>query len=138
MYISARTDYAVRAMLVVADSHPRLTTAAQVAAAQRIPAGFLSAILLDLRKSGLLSSCRGVDGGYRLGRPAGAISVGDILRVVGGDLTTVRGGSTTGASYRGTARGLRQVWLSVDAAIAGVVDRITLSDLLVSERGLSF
>ena len=129
MYVSARTDYAVRAMLAVAAEHTELVKAATLAAAQDIPLSFLQGILLDLRRAGLLHSHRGVDGGYALARPAGDISVGDVVRAVGGALTTVRGMPTTTATYHGAATGLRDVWVAVEVAIQGVVDHKTLAEL---------
>ena len=63
MYVSARTDYAVRAMLAITADHPGLVKAAALAAAQDIPLSFLQGILLDLRRAGLLHSHRGGDGG---------------------------------------------------------------------------
>ena len=131
MYVSARTDYAVRAMLAVAAEHPHLVKAATLAAAQDIPLSFLQGILLDLRRAGLLHSHRGVDGGYALARPAEDISVGDVVRAVGGALTTVRGMPTTTATYHGAATGLRDVWMAVEVAIQGVVDHKTLAELSI-------
>ncbi|MFJ6198388.1 RrF2 family transcriptional regulator [Micromonospora sp. NPDC092111] len=154
MYISARNDYALRAMLAVAASADASTStastddgggsarpdggtggelvkAASLAEAQGIPLSFLQGILLDLRRAGLLHSHRGTEGGYALTRPASEISVGDVLRAVGGSLTTVRGLPAEDAGYHGVAAGLRDVWLAVDGAIAVVVDRTTLTDLLV-------
>ena len=132
MYVSARTDYAVRAMLTIAADHPRLVKAAALAAAQDIPLSFLQGILLDLRRAGLLHSHRGVDGGDSLARPAEEITVGDVVRSVGGALTTVRGLSTTTTTYHGDATGLKDVWLAVEEAIEGVVDHRTLAELTVS------
>jgi Rrf2 family protein len=129
VYVSARTDYAVRAMLAVAAEHTHLVKAATLAAAQDIPLSFLQGILLDLRRAGLLHSHRGVDGGYALARPAEAISVGDVVRAVGGALTTVRGMPTTTTTYHGAATGLRDVWMAVEVAIQGVVDQKTLAEL---------
>jgi Rrf2 family protein len=129
VYVSARTDYAVRAMLAVTAEHPQLVKAATLAAAQDIPLSFLQGILLDLRRAGLLHSHRGVDGGYALARPAEDISVGDVVRAVGGALTTVRGMPTTTATYHGAATGLRDVWVAVEVAIQGVVDHKTLAEL---------
>ncbi|WP_328343170.1 RrF2 family transcriptional regulator [Micromonospora sp. NBC_00421] len=166
MYISARSDYALRAMLAVAASGDgghgppdsrtgevdrpdtgtrphggggrsegggggELVKAASLAQAQGIPLSFLQGILLDLRRAGLLHSHRGAEGGYALTRPASQISVGDVLRAVGGSLTTVRGLPAGDAGYHGVATGLRDVWLAVDGAIAVVVDHTTLTDLLV-------
>jgi DNA-binding IscR family transcriptional regulator len=70
-----------------------------------------------------------VDGGYQLARPATEITVGDVVRAVGGALTTVRGLPTATATYRGAATGLRDVWVAVEAAIEGVVDHKTLAEL---------
>ncbi|MFF5174712.1 RrF2 family transcriptional regulator [Micromonospora sp. NPDC000089] len=167
MYVSARSDYALRAMLAVAAGADRSATpgapgpggpdsggpgsggpdpgesvggcgglvkAATLADAQDIPLSFLQAILLDLRRAGLLHSHRGTDGGYALTRPADQITVGDVLRAVGGSLTSVRGLPVEDAGYHGVATGLRDVWLAVDGAIAVVVDRTTLGDLLVRRR----
>lgn len=129
MYVSARTDYAVRAMVSVAAEQPRLVKAAALAAAQDIPLSFLHSILLDLRRAGLLHSQRGVDGGYQLARPAGEITVGDVVRAIGGALTSVRGLPTGTANYQGAATGLKDVWVAVEAAIEGVVDHMTLAEL---------
>jgi Rrf2 family protein len=131
VYVSARTDYAVRAMLAIAVDHPQLVKAAALAAAQDIPLSFLQGILLDLRRAGLLHSHRGVDGGYALARGAGEITVGDVVRAVGGALTTVRGRPTATATYHGAAVGLHDVWVAVEEAIEGVVDHRTLAELSV-------
>jgi Rrf2 family protein len=131
LYVSARTDYAVRAMLTIA-AEPHLVKAATLAAAQEIPLSFLQGILLDLRRAGLLHSHRGVDGGYALARPADHITVGDVVRAVGGALTTVRGLPTATAIYHGAATGLHDVWVAVEEAIEGVVDHRTLAELSVS------
>ncbi|WP_446216786.1 RrF2 family transcriptional regulator [Micromonospora sp. IBHARD004] len=140
MYVSARADYALRAMLAVADTAGspngeatgggELVKAASLAESQDIPLSFLQGILLDLRRAGLLHSHRGTEGGYALTRTADRISVGDVLRAVGGSLTSVRGLPADRAGYHGVATGLREVWLAVDGAIALVVDRTTLADLL--------
>jgi Rrf2 family protein len=131
VYVSARTDYAVRAMLAVTAEHPRLVKAAGLAATEHIPLSFLQGILLDLRRAGLLHSHRGMDGGYALARPAEQISVGDVVRAVGGALTTVRGLPTDTAVYHGVGVGVRDVWLAVENAIEGVVDHTTLAELAV-------
>jgi len=129
VYVSARTDYAVRAMLAITAEHPHLVKAAGLAATQDIPLSFLQGILLDLRRAGLLHSHRGVDGGYALARPAEEVTVGDVVRAVGGALTTVRGLPTNDTIYHGAAYGLRDVWVAVEEAIEGVVDHRTFAEL---------
>ncbi|MGW0503563.1 RrF2 family transcriptional regulator [Micromonospora sp. NPDC003241] len=135
MYVSARSDYAVRAMLAVAQRHPAVVKAAVLAASQDIPYSFLQGILLDLRRAGLLHSLRGADGGYALTRAPDGITVGDVLRATGGALTTVRGAPADVATYHGVAVGLGEVWLSVHRAIEDVVDHATLADLLAPADG---
>ncbi|MFI9525599.1 RrF2 family transcriptional regulator [Micromonospora rosaria] len=130
MYVLARGDYALRAMLAIAAAREGLVKAAALAASQDIPLSFLQGILLDLRRGGLLYSHRGVEGGYTLARPAAEISVGDVLRAVSGVLTVVRGLPADTTSYRGAAAGLRRVWLDIHEAIGDVVDRTSLADLL--------
>jgi Rrf2 family protein len=109
---------------------PGLLTASEIATQQQIPLKFLTAILVDLRRSGLVRSLRGSGGGYGLTRPADAISVGEILRVVEGALTTVRGQPPDLAHYHGTASGLGDVWHSLDSAIANVLDHATLAQVM--------
>ncbi len=70
MYISAKVDYAVRALCTVADADGEPVTAESLALAQGLPAKFLESILNDMRRAGLLLSQRGAEGGYRLSRPA--------------------------------------------------------------------
>ncbi|MEV4658403.1 Rrf2 family transcriptional regulator [Micromonospora sp. NPDC049301] len=135
MYVSARSDYALRAMLAVAAAESGggggdLVKAASLAEVQEIPLSFLQGILLDLRRAGLLLSHRGTEGGYALARPPDEITVGDVLRAVGGSLTTVRGLPAERAGYHGVAAGLTDVWLAVHGAIATVVDSTSLADLL--------
>ena len=90
MRLSARVDYALRAAaeLAAADA-PR--TVEQLSAAQKIPNKYLESILGELRRGGLLRSQRGPDGGYRLARPAGDISIADVIRALDGELANVRG-----------------------------------------------
>ncbi|WP_306212150.1 RrF2 family transcriptional regulator [Actinoplanes sp. RD1] len=127
MHISARSDYAVRAMLAVAagtDTHPARASA--LAEAQDIPFSFLQGILVDLRHAGLLVSRRGVRGGYILARPPAEISVGDILRAVGG----VPEGDGPAATARGAAaEAMRGVWAAAGQAVDRVLDSTTLADL---------
>jgi Rrf2 family protein len=130
VYVSARCDYAVRAMLAVAATEDGPVKASSLAREQEIPLSFLQGILLDLRRAGLLHSHRGLDGGYALARPPAEISVGDVLRAMSGSLTTVRGLPADAATYHGVATGLRDVWLAVNDAIGDVVDRTSLTSLL--------
>src|SRR3954470_1687647 len=92
MRVSAKVDYAVRAMTELATQEAgRPVKGDQLAAAQHIPTKFLENILGELRASGLVASQRGAEGGYWLAQPADKISVADIIRAVEGPLANVRG-----------------------------------------------
>lgn len=134
MHVSARTDYAVRAMLAVAAHHPGVVKTAALAASQDIPYAFLQGILLDLRRAGLLYSHRGTDGGYALTRAPDDITVGDVLRATNGAITTIRGLPAAVATYHGVASGLAEIWLSVHRAIEDIVDHTSLADLIASSQ----
>ncbi|EXG79152.1 rrf2 family protein, putative transcriptional regulator [Cryptosporangium arvum DSM 44712] len=128
--ISARAEYAVRAMLALAANDPTTSTAQALADEQGLPRKFLEAILSDLRRGGLVRSQRGAEGGYRLARPADSIAIGEVLRVVDGPLAGVRGERPEAAVYAGAAQNLQTVWVAVRAAVRNVLDEVTLADVL--------
>jgi len=128
--ISAKSDYAVRAMLELsAEGGTRPVTGEALANAQQIPVKFLENILVDLRRAGLVTSQRGAEGGYRLARPANRITVADVIRAVDGPLANVRGMRPEDAEYEGAAEALRDVWVAMRAALRSVLERVTLADL---------
>jgi Rrf2 family protein len=142
LHITARTEYALRAMLALAAAEPATITAGALAATHHMPLTFLKTILSELRRADLIFSQRGPDRGYRLTRPASDISVGEVIRVIDGSLTEVRGEPAEDAAYDGAATHLRQVWLAADTALLSVVDRVTLADIVAGRlpehvRGLT-
>ncbi|MDQ1645565.1 MAG: hypothetical protein QOJ50_1749 [Cryptosporangiaceae bacterium] len=130
MQISARAEYAARALLALAASDVQSATAQSLADWQSLPRKFLEAILSDLRRAGLVRSQRGAEGGYRLARAADDITIGDILRAVDGPLAGVRGERPETAEYEGAAEHLQVVWVAVRAAVRSVLDEVTLADVL--------
>ena len=129
MRVSAKVDYALRAMLELAAAGG-LVKGEQLATAQGIPQKFLESILIDLRHAELVTSRRGVDGGYALGRPAGEITLADVIRAVEGPIATVRGVRPDDVRYDGVARALGAVWIDLRAAMRGVLDETTLADIV--------
>jgi len=127
--VSAKVDYALRAMLELAAAGG-LVKGEQLATAQGIPQKFLESILIDLRHAELVTSRRGVDGGYALGRPAGEITLADVIRAVEGPIATVRGVRPDDVRYEGVARALAAVWIDLRAAMRGVLDETTLADIV--------
>jgi Rrf2 family protein len=130
VHITARTEYALRAMLALAAAEPAHVTAAVIAATQHIPSTFLQTIMGELRRANLVHSQRGTDGGYRLAKPAAQITVGEVMRVVDGtvaDVATIPAGRV---ADDGAATQLRLVWLAADTAVLRVVDKVTLADIV--------
>ena len=104
MRLSARADYALRAAIELAAAQEGHVTAEQLAHAQNIPGKFLETILTHLRRSGLVRSQRGPDGGFWLARPANEISLADIIRAIDGQLLGVRGERPENITYPGRGR----------------------------------
>jgi Rrf2 family protein len=130
VYISAKSDYAVRALLALAARFPGQVSAAELAAEQDLPRKFLEAILGELRNGGLVRSQRGPVGGFALVSDPAQITVGQVLRVVDGPLAEVRGLRPHETAYPGVARHLPQVWVAARAALRSVLDEVSLADLL--------
>jgi Rrf2 family protein len=128
--ISAKADYAVRAMVQLAAAEDDgFTKGDAIASAQDIPQKFLENILGDLRHAGLVRSQRGTDGGYRLDRPAADVTVADVIRAVEGPLASIRGQRPEDVPYLGAAEPLQQVWIALRASLRGVLEVTTLADI---------
>jgi Rrf2 family protein len=129
--ISAKVDYAVRAMAELAAVSPDEPVRAEnVAAAQDMPVAFVLTILSDLRRAHLVRSHRGRQGGYSLARPAAEITIADIARAIEGPLANIRDVSLRDLSYTGPATALVEVWMAVRTSLRGVLEAVTLADLV--------
>ena len=134
--ISAKTEYAVRAMLELADATDPTSAPVSVdvlAQGQGLPRKFLEAILADLRRAGLVVSTKGARGGYQLARPAGEIAVGAVFRAVDGPLAEVRGRRPHQTSYEGVAQHLPVLWVAVRSSLRHVLDDTSLEQLRSGE-----
>jgi Rrf2 family protein len=133
--LSMKAKYALRAMTVLARHAPETLPAHRVAREARVPARFLEAILLDLRRAGFVASRRGAEGGHGLARAARSIGLGDVIRAIDGPLAPIRCASLS--AYRPCedcpepeACAVRDLMREVRGAIAGVLDRRNLQDQL--------
>src|SRR5213595_2904229 len=133
MRVSAKADYALRAVIEVAGSADGPVKGERIAQAQEIPLKFLENILGDLRQAGLVRSQRGVEGGYWLARPAAEITLADVIRAVEGPLANVRGVRPESIEYAGSAEPLREVWVAVRASLRAVLEEVTLADVAHGE-----
>jgi Rrf2 family protein len=131
--ISAKTDYAVRALLSLAAHAPDRISAGVVVDEQRLPLKFIEGILGELRRAGLVRTQRGVGGGYSLSRPAAEITLGAVLRAVDGPLAEVHGLRPDETSYSGVAVHLRDVWVAVRSSLREVLDETTVEQVLTGE-----
>ncbi|TMM18826.1 MAG: Rrf2 family transcriptional regulator [Actinobacteria bacterium] len=130
MHVTAKADYAVRAVIELAGSRmdaPRKVD--EVAKAQGIPVSFLENILTQLRSSGLVRSQRGPEGGYWLARPARDINLAQVIRAVEGPLVGVRGQRPEEVEYTGTAESLQQVWIALRANLRKVLEHVTVEQV---------
>ena len=130
MHISARIEYALRALCTLAAREGEPLTAEELAEAQGLPVRFLRAILNALRRVGIVTSQRGNEGGYKLARPASEITIGDVFRRLEGPLAEVRGMRPESASYEDAAVHLQKVWVAVRACLRGVLDEVTLEQVV--------
>jgi len=132
--MSQHTRYALKALLYLA-KRPAQAPQPIVEIAERtsIPRKFLEAILVDLKRSGLVESTRGKKGGYALSRPQDQITFGEIIRATEGPLALIHCASRK--FYRRCADcpdelacELRAVMAAARDKLASVLDHTTLAD----------
>ena len=129
MHVTAKADYAMRAIVEISVAPDGRAKAEQIASTQDIPLGFLRGILTDLRRSGLIVSQRSANGGFRLARPASEITIAEVVRSVEGPLALVRGLRPTELDYPGATAPLRDVWIALRANLRAVLDHTTIADV---------
>jgi len=130
MRISAKGEYAIKAMLDLAMHRGRpLVPIQEIAARQGIPQRYLEQVLLALKRGGLLTSKRGSTGGYHLAIAPDAITVGMVLRAVEGGSAPFEAG-LRGRRHDGAADELAELWDEIGEAVGSVVDRWTLGELV--------
>ena len=134
--VSKKTKYALKALMYLANEQREGSVRVEdLAQDENIPRKFLEVILLTLRNHGMLQSKKGKGGGYQLGRPPGAISIGEVVRIFDGPLAPVPCASET--AYRKCDEcsdentcGIRIVMKEVRDSIAAILDGTTLADLV--------
>lgn len=130
MRISAKSDYAVRAAIVLAlakaDEPVKADT---IARSQEIPLKFLLNILSELKRDRIVTSHRGIHGGFLLARPATEITVADVIRAMEGPLASVHEILPENVHYPPPSESLQQVWVAVRASLRSVLETVTIADL---------
>lgn len=133
MHISAKADYAVRTLLQLAAADGAAGKAEALASAMGVSHKFLESVLADLRRTELVRSRRGPDGGYWLARPAADISIADVIRAVEGPLASVRGQRPEDVEYSAPAKQLQLVWLAVRVNMREVLEKVSLADIVAND-----
>jgi len=130
MHVTAKADYAVRAVIELADSSqgaPRKVD--DIASAQSIPVSFLENILTQLRSAGVVRSQRGPEGGYWLAKPPNEVNLAQVIRAVEGPLVGIRGQRPEEIEYAGSSEALREVWIALRANLRKVLEQVTVADV---------
>ena len=137
MKLSKRGEYALRALIdlgIAAELGRPLLSLSELSRREKIPAKFLEQILGQLRGAGLVTGTRGQRGGYTLGRPAKGIVFGEVVRLIDGPLAPIRcvsQGAYAPCTCPDEAHcGLRMLMLDVRNAIAAILDRYTLANVV--------
>jgi Rrf2 family protein len=134
MRVSAKVDYALRAAVELAARESEWpVTGETIATSQAIPLRFLENILLELRRAGIVDSRRGPEGGYLLASPPGEVDLASIIRAIDGPLAGVGGKRPELLEFGGTAAPLKDVWIAVRASLRGVLEHVTLADVVAGK-----
>jgi len=130
MHVSAKADYALRALLEIAAGQPRPVSMAELVERQALPRSFAVSILPELRRAGFVRMRRDGAVGYTLARQAESITVGEVLRVVDGPPVLVRGVPPGELAYPAAAGGLAGLWRRAEAGLSVLLGETSLADLL--------
>ncbi len=137
MKLSKRGEYALRSLInlgIAAEVGRSLVQVSELAENEQLPVKFLEQIMQALKEAGFVESARGKFGGYRLAKPAGKITIGSVVRLIDGPLAPI--GCVSQTAYEKCTCpdeehcGLRMLMLDVRNAIAGILDRYTLADVV--------
>ena len=138
MKISTKGRYALRLMLDLALAEPgEPIPLRNVAERQDISDKYLEQIVTPLSRAGLVRSIRGAGGGYMLTRAPSQYTVGEILRPLEGSLAPVSCVDGSKCCARSGQCVTMEVWRDIQKAVSGVVDHITLQDLVDRQRQLT-
>lgn len=130
MKISTKGRYGLKAMIDLAlySSSENSVTLKSISERQNISERYLEQIFSALRKNDLVKSIKGPQGGYMLGRELRDITVGNILRVLEGDIHIVSAEEESTNSMDKCIQ--NNVWQKLNDSIDRIVDSVTLEDLV--------
>lgn len=131
--VSRLTDYAAMVMTCIA-AHPHdVLSTAQIADELRLELPTVSKLLKSLGQAGLVESFRGVNGGYRLARPAREISLAQIVEAMEGPIGMTEC-SVEGQCDREAQCGVRGSWRRISSVLDNALRAVSLADMLQPPR----
>jgi Rrf2 family protein len=134
MKITYKGDYALKAIFHLAKRYETggVVPISEIAVANDIPRKFLEQIMLILKGAGLVDSRRGVGGGFFLRVPPDEILLGEVLRLIEGDIEPIACAKTPPEPCCAEigACVFREIWVEVTAAVSAIVDHLTFADIL--------
>ena len=133
MRVTAKVDYALRALVELAAADGATVKGERIAESQAIPLKFLENILAELRRAGIVGSQRGADGGYRMVRDPGTVTVAEVIRAVEGPLADVHGTPPEALDPPGVAAPVKEVWVAARAALRSVLEVVTVGHIARNE-----
>ncbi len=130
MQLTRGSEYAIRGMLYLArQPRGKKVMTGEIARASGVPDSFLAKVLQILARSGIVESCRGTGGGFSLLRPAGKITLRQIIEAVEGDIALNKCLVHKGACKRVGTCPAHKVWKEAQEQLLRVLDRANLADL---------
>lgn len=138
MKLSTKGRYGIHAMYDLAQFGSETPQPIKsIAERQNIPEAYLEQLIGQLRRSGLVKSVRGAQGGYLLSRSPSEITVGEVLRTLEGELAVVDCLMEEDACHKACSCPTRVVWKKLRDGLNEIVDGITLQDMLDDYQRMS-
>ena len=130
MQLTRSGEYGLKGVLFLAQQAPeRFVLVSEISKYQHIPETFLAKIFQRLSKAGLLRSSRGAKGGFSLGRPAGAITMREVIEAIDGPIALNRCLRREGECDEEELCPIYQVWSKAQQQLLEVLDSTTVEDL---------
>lgn len=141
MKLTKRGEYALKTLLILAGAYGQRTLSlGEIARSEKLPLKFLEQIMMTLRRNEFVESSKGKGGGYALSRSPKEVMLGEVIRAVEGPLAPIATAAEIEKRARRDVRygGLYLALLEVRNAVAGILDRKSLADILEKSLELSW
>lgn len=135
MELTRKGEYAIRGIVYLARLQPgQVALISEIAEAADVPQTFLAKILQSFAKIGIVKSFRGAGGGFTLGRPAGRITLREVVEAVEGPIMPNRCLLGAGTCERDGSCGVHPVWREVQGKVVEVLNAVTIEELAARQK----